>query len=58
MEFGCRYVELLDALGAPHFDENVDSAVMSILETMEADDKIIYRTSDQTESGEREIYPI
>jgi hypothetical protein len=30
----------------------------SILETMEADNKILYRSSDQTESGEREIYPI
>jgi hypothetical protein len=58
VEYECRYVQLLDALGAPHYDEKVESAVMSILETMEADNKILYRSSDRTESGEREIYPI
>jgi hypothetical protein len=58
VEYECRYVQLLDALGAPHSDEKVESAVMSILETMEAENKILYRSSDRTESGEREIYPI
>ena len=54
----CHFDELLTALGVSHYDDEIDAAVVAVLQSMEAANKVIYDAGERNDTGERLIHLI
>jgi len=50
--------QILNALGVSHYDDEINAAVVAVLESMEAANKVMYDAGERNDTGERLIHLI